>query len=148
MNSITPVDSQVSSRSFSMRCSVFFRSDALPGNPRSVATLTPYSSVGATQMPNSAERSSARCSTISVSAKTMRVPLGLACVALVVMCGLATRSQLRLVSFSNAPAVVGAEQAADQRALLKERVDAELDGLRAAAARARQLVGEPPDVVR
>ena len=46
MNSITPVDSQVSSRSFSIRCSVFLRSDALPGKPRSVATLTPYSSVG------------------------------------------------------------------------------------------------------
>ena len=32
-----------------MRCSVFLRSDALPGKPRSVSTLTPYSSVGATQ---------------------------------------------------------------------------------------------------
>ncbi|MEO6528009.1 MAG: ATP-binding protein [Gemmatimonadaceae bacterium] len=78
----------------------------------------------------------------------MRVPLGLACISLVVMCGLTARAQQRLASFSAAPAVVGAREADSQRALLKNRVDAELVALRHAAARARTVEGTASDVVR
>ena len=52
---------------------------------------------------------------------------------------MAARAQQRLARFATDPAAVGAEQAADQRALLASRVDAELATLRAAATRARQL---------
>src|SRR3954463_1967771 len=67
MNSRTPVASQESMRSLSIRCRVFFRSDAFPVNPRSVSTLTPYSTVGARNTPYSADRSSAIRSTMMVS---------------------------------------------------------------------------------
>src|SRR6185437_8184412 len=42
-------------------------SDALPAKPRSVTTFTPYSTVGASSTPNSADRSHDSRSTISVS---------------------------------------------------------------------------------
>ncbi|MDB4882933.1 MAG: histidine kinase region domain protein, partial [Gemmatimonadetes bacterium] len=86
--------------------------------------------------------------TIRFTPSTMRIPLGLACASLVVLCGLAARSQQRLASFSSAPAVVGAEEATSQRALLKARVDAELFALRHAAAQALAVEGSPSDVVR
>jgi len=65
------------------------------------------------------------------------VPLGLACAALAVLCLMAARSQQRLASFSAAPAAVGSLQAAEQRAALAARVDAELVALRQIAAHAR-----------
>src|SRR5256714_5782637 len=67
MNSRTPVASQESMRSLSIRCRVFLRRDALPVKPRSVSTLTPYSAVGARNTPYSADRSSAMRSTMMVS---------------------------------------------------------------------------------
>ena len=65
------------------------------------------------------------------------MPLGLACAALAVLCLMAARSQQRLASFSAAPAAVGSRQAAEQRAALAARVDAELAALRQIAAHAR-----------
>ena len=85
--------------------------------------------------------------TIRFTPAAMRVPLGLVCVSLIVMCALAARSQQRLASFSSAPAVVGAEEAASQRTLLKARVDDELLTLRQAAMRALSVTGVPSDVV-
>src|SRR6187402_64791 len=52
---------------------------------------------------------------------------------------MAARAQQRLARFATDPAAVAAEQAADQRALLASRVDAELAILRGVAARARRL---------
>src|SRR4051794_17590770 len=77
----------------------------------------------------------------------MRVPLALACSALVVLCGLAARAQHRLSAFSSAPAQVEASQAAAQRALLRSRVDDELTLLRYAAGRGRLVDGSPAELV-
>jgi signal transduction histidine kinase len=55
---------------------------------------------------------------------------------------MAARAQQRLASFSAAPAAVGALQAAEQRAALAARVDAELATLRRVALHARQTAAE------
>jgi signal transduction histidine kinase len=68
-----------------------------------------------------------------------------ACTSLLAFAVMAARAQQRLERFVEAPAVVAAEQAAVQRALLAARVDAELATLRDAASRARRLVGTPDD---
>src|SRR5579862_59858 len=67
MNSRTPVASHDASRSFSSIWSVFFRTVPFPGDGRRVSAFTPYSTVGARSTPNSADRSSARRSTMIVS---------------------------------------------------------------------------------
>ena len=67
------------------------------------------------------------------------------CVAFAVA---AARAQQRLARFAANPTAVGAEQAADQRALLATRVDAELATLREAADRARRLAADGAPICR
>jgi two-component system nitrogen regulation sensor histidine kinase NtrY len=78
--------------------------------------------------------------------RALRPALLVSGAALLAFALMAARAQQRLARFSAAPAVVGAEQAADQRALLASRVDAELAALREAAARARRFSGDPDEL--
>ena len=85
--------------------------------------------------------------TVRSTPRPMRVPMGLACGALVLLCGLAIRAQLRLDRFAREPATVRAEQSAAQRALLKSAIDDELATLHRAAASATRIDGSPADMV-
>jgi two-component system, NtrC family, nitrogen regulation sensor histidine kinase NtrY len=88
----------------------------------------------------------AAAATWRLSPRVLRVPLSLACIALAVLCLLAARAQQRLETFSAAPATVGAIKAAEQRAALAARVDAELATLRHIAARARRAALSQSDL--
>jgi len=76
----------------------------------------------------------------------LRLPLAISCVALLAFAVMAAGAQQRLARFATNPTAVGAQQAAAQQKLLASRVDAELAALRAAATRARRLVGTTDDV--
>src|SRR5687767_901686 len=80
--------------------------------------------------------------------RAVMTPLVVSCVSLLAFALMASRAQQRIARFSAAPAVVGAEQAADQRALLASRVQDELAMLRDAAVRARRFQGTPDDLSR
>jgi signal transduction histidine kinase len=84
--------------------------------------------------------------TVRLTRRALRLPLAIACAALFAFAVMAARAQQRLASFAKDPAAVGAEQAADQRALLASRVDAELDALRDASVRARRLIETSGDL--
>ncbi|HEU4722520.1 MAG TPA: ATP-binding protein, partial [Gemmatimonadaceae bacterium] len=86
--------------------------------------------------------------TLRFTPRSLRPALLVSGAALLTFALMATRAQQRLARFSAAPAVVGAEQSADQRALLASRVDAELATLRDAAVRARRFVGTPDELSR
>jgi two-component system nitrogen regulation sensor histidine kinase NtrY len=76
---------------------------------------------------------------VLVTPPSLRMPLAVTVAALVAVSVAATRAELRLTSFTAAPAVVGADRAAAQQTILKERVDDELARLRGAADRALEL---------
>ena len=80
--------------------------------------------------------------------RVLRAPLVVSGLSLIAFALMAARAQQRIAQFSAAPAVVGAEQAADQRALLASRVEGELTILRDAAVRARRFVGTPDELSR
>jgi signal transduction histidine kinase len=77
--------------------------------------------------------------TLRLTRRGLRLPLAITFAGLFIFAVLAARAQQRLASFAREPAAVGARQAADQRALLASRVDAELATLRTASLRARRL---------
>jgi two-component system, NtrC family, nitrogen regulation sensor histidine kinase NtrY len=79
--------------------------------------------------------------TVRFTQRALRLPLAIACTALFAFALLGARAQQRLASFAKDPAAVGAQRAADQRALLASRVDAELATLRGTSVRARELDG-------
>jgi two-component system, NtrC family, nitrogen regulation sensor histidine kinase NtrY len=80
--------------------------------------------------------------------RALMAPLVISCVSLIAFALMAARAQQRIARFSASPAVVGAEQAADQRALLASTVEDELVTLRAAAVRARRFGGTPDELSR
>jgi len=86
--------------------------------------------------------------TVRLTRPALRMPLAVACLALLAFTVMAARAQQRLARFGTDPAAVAAEQAADQRALLASRVDAELAILRGAAARSRRLAPGHDDLAR
>ena len=78
--------------------------------------------------------------------RAVATPLIVSCVALTAFALMAARAQQRIAQFSAAPAVVGAQQAADPRALLASKVEDELAARRDAAARARRLSGDAEEI--
>ena len=84
--------------------------------------------------------------TMRLTRPEVRLPLAIACTSLIAFALMAARAQQRLARFATEPAAVGAEQAAEQRALLASSVDAELAELRDAAVRARRLAGGPEEL--
>ena len=86
--------------------------------------------------------------TLRFTPRPLRGPLIVSGVALLAFALMAARAQQRIARFSAAPAVVGAEHAAEQRALLATRVEEELATLRSVAVRARRFVGSPEELSR
>ena len=80
--------------------------------------------------------------------RAVRAPLVVSGLSLLAFALMAARAQQRIARFSAAPAVVGAEHAADQRALLASHVEDELATLRDQAVRGRRFVGTPDELSR
>jgi signal transduction histidine kinase len=74
-----------------------------------------------------------------LTGRTQRMPIAIACAALLAASLVAARAERRLARFTESPAAVRSEQSAAQRALLASHMDAELALLREAATRARRL---------
>ena len=86
--------------------------------------------------------------TLRLTPRSLAAPLVVSCVSLLAFALMGAHAQQRIARFSAAPAVVGAQQAADQRARLASRVEDELATLRDAASRARRFMGTPDELSR
>ena len=81
------------------------------------------------------------------TARALRTPIAVACLALLAASLVAARAERRLARFTESPAVERSTQSAAQRTLLASRVDAELALLREAASASRRLRGDPAELL-